>query len=315
LRSYLVRPFNLLPFWWLACLVLSASAQALTGPKIATPEERVVISIGDLKITAKEVDKFVEGLPPQYRPFYSGAGKKQLADLIVNNKLLAREAERRHLQEREDVQIRINIARESILSEAARSDLEKELNVTEPEAQKYLDDHLAQYEEARVRRIVIRSTSSLNLEPGKQVEKLLSDAEAHSKAEEIRQKLLAGADFEEMAAKFSNDSLSSGKGGDLGFIKRRTQAHIIVPPLEEVIFSIKVGTISDVIQTPLGYEIVKVEERRIPKLADIRKEIDTLARKQKGEELLKEMRQRYAVKVDDAYFTPQPSAAPPAKNR
>lgn len=274
-----------------------------------------MISIGDLQITAKEVDKFVEGLPPQYRPFYSGAGRKQLADLIVNNKLLAKEAEKRHLQEREEVQIRVNIARESILSEAARSELEKELNVTDQEVQKYLDDHLAQYEEAKVRRIVIRSTSSLNLEPGKKVEKLLSDEDARAKAEEIRQKLLAGADFEEMAAKFSNDSLSSGKGGDLGFIKRGTQAHIIVPPLEELIFSIKVGTISDVIQTPLGYEIVKVEERRVPKLANIRKEIDTLARKQKSEELLKEMRQRYAVRIDEAYFAPNPSPSPPAKNR
>ena len=314
MRSYLVRPFNLLLLGWLG-FAWSAPVQSQTEPETPTPEERVVISIGDLKITAKEVDKFLEGLPPQYRPFYSSTGKMQLADLIVNNKLLAREAEKRHLQEREDVQIRINIARESILSEAARSELEKELNVTDQEEQKYLDDHLAQYEEARVRRIVIRSTSSLNLEPGKQVEKLLSDEEARAKADEIRQKLLAGADFEEMAAKFSNDSLSSGRGGDLGIIKRGTKAHIIVPPLEEVIFSIKPGTLSDVIQTPLGYEIVKVEERRTPPLANIRKEIDTLARKQKSEELLKEMRQRYAVKIDEVYFTPHPRAGSAAKNR
>jgi hypothetical protein len=286
------------------CGQLTSFAQTPTDPKASSNDEKAVISIGEQKITAQEVNKMLESMPPQYRPYYSGPGRKQLADFIINNRLQAEEAEKRGVEKREDVQMKIHIAREGILAAAVREELEKEVIVTDETLQKYLDEHVSQYEEARVKRLVIRSKSSMPFDPAKPAESFPSDEEAHAKADEIHKKLVEGGDFEELAAKFSNDPMTSGKGGDMGFIRRGNQAQLIVPPLENEIFSIKIGTIGDVMKTPLGYEIVKVEERRVPKLGDIRKEVEAAYRKQKAEEWLKERRGHYTIQIDDAFFKP-----------
>jgi parvulin-like peptidyl-prolyl isomerase len=279
-------------------LFAQTAAESKTGPN----DEKVVISIGNQKITAKEVNKILESMPPQYRPYYSGPGRKQLADVIVNNRLQAEEAEKRGLDKNEDVRMKISIARESILTAAVREELEKEITVTDEALQKYLEEHAPQYEEARVKRIVIRSKTSLPFDPAKPADSFPSDEEAHAKADEIHKKLVEGGDFEELAAKFSNDPMTSGRGGDMGFIRRGNQTQLVVPPLENEIFSIKVGTVGDVMKTALGYEIIKVEERRVPKLTDIRKEIEAAYRKQKGDEWLQERKSHYTIQIDDAFF-------------
>ena len=290
-------------FW-----TISPRLHAQTGAKVdspsATPPDKVVIVVGDLKITARDTEKMLENLPPQQRSFYSAAGKRQLADYIVNSKLLAKEAEKRHLDESEEVKIRLNLARDSILMYAARQELLKEMTVTTEEAQRFLDENINKYEEARVRRIVIQAPFSLPNSGKAGMEPPATKEEALANAEEIRKKLLEGADFEEMAAKYSSDPMSSGKGGDLGYIRRGTKTHLIVPPLEQLIFSMPVGSISEVQATALGYEIVKVEDRRKPKLEDVRKEIDTDLRNQKYENFLKELRNGQNVQIDEEYFKP-----------
>jgi peptidyl-prolyl cis-trans isomerase C len=283
---------------------LQAQTEAKGTSPSATASDKVVIAVGDLKITARDTEKMLENFPPAQRTFYSGAGKRQLADFIVNSKLLTKEAERRHLDESEEVKLRLNLTRDSILMYAARQELQKEMTVTAEEAQKFLDDNITKYEEARVRRIVIQAPFSLPNSGTAGAEAPASNEEARAKAEEIRKKLLEGADFEEMAAKNSSDPLSSGKGGDLGYIRRGSKVHLIVPPLEQLIFSIPVGSISEVQTTALGYEIVKVEDRRKPKLEDVRKEVEADLRNQKYESLLKEMRNRQNVQIDEEYFKP-----------
>jgi peptidyl-prolyl cis-trans isomerase C len=315
----LPRNYRKLTFVCLFCLYCrlhsTAFSQTPAGPKTPNSPETVVIRIGDLQVTAAEVNRILETMPAQYRPFYSGPGRRQLADIIVKNKLLVKEAERRSLQDKEAVQLDIKIQREALLTVAAQRELEKEMTVSNEEAQKFLDEHMIQYEQAKVRRILICSASSLSLNPSQPADKCLPDQEARAKADEIRQKLLQGADFEEMAAKFSSDSMSSGKGGDLGFIRRGSQAPLIVPPLEQAIFSLNVGATSEVIQTPFGHEIVKVEDKKTPKLDEVRKEIEPQVRKQKIDDLVKEMRSRQAIKIDEAYFRPsQTASSAPAKN-
>ncbi|MFO7936621.1 MAG: peptidylprolyl isomerase [Kiritimatiellia bacterium] len=72
--------------------------------------------------------------------------------------------------------------------------------------------------------------------------------------EEIRQKLIAGADFEEMAKKHSECTVSKAKGGDLGEFGRGK----MTKKFEDAAFSQKVGEIGPVITTPYGYHIIKV---------------------------------------------------------
>ena len=139
--------------WTIPCQLHAQTGAKVDSPSV-TPPDKVVIVIGDLKITARDTEKMLENFPPAQRSFYSGSGKRQLAEYILNSKFLTKEAEKRHLDESEDVKIRLNLARDSILMYAARQELQKEMTATTEEAQKFLDDNITKYEEARVRRIV-----------------------------------------------------------------------------------------------------------------------------------------------------------------
>src|SRR5262245_43170600 len=103
-------------------------------------KDPVVLGVGNTKFTASQVGKFIGAMPQQFRPFYSGAGKSKLAELLVTTELLVREAKKRHVETQPDVQIQIKIATDSILSNAAKIELGKEMKVTDAELKKYLDN-------------------------------------------------------------------------------------------------------------------------------------------------------------------------------
>jgi len=85
-------------------------------------------------------------------------------------------------------------------------------------------------------------------------------------AEEVRERAAAGEDFAELAATYSEDGTAQ-QGGDLGFFGR-TQ---MVAPFEEAAFALEPGEVSpELVQTPFGLHIIKVEERRAPDFEEVR---------------------------------------------
>lgn len=67
-----------------------------------------------------------------------------------------------------------------------------------------------------------------------------------------------GADFAEVAVKFSDDTGSGSRGGDLGFAKRGT----FVSEFEAVAYGLEPGEISEPVETEFGFHIIQMMERR-----------------------------------------------------
>lgn len=80
---------------------------------------------------------------------------------------------------------------------------------------------------------------------------------AKEKLLEIRAKVLAGADFAEMAKKYS-EGPSKANGGDLGYFGYAQMA----PTFETAAFSLRPGEISQVVSTQFGYHLIKVYDRK-----------------------------------------------------
>lgn len=78
-------------------------------------------------------------------------------------------------------------------------------------------------------------------------------AAARQKIGEILTKAQAGEKFAELAKQYSNCP-SNQKGGDLGFFLR----NVMVPAFENVAFTLAEGVLSDIVETPFGFHVIKV---------------------------------------------------------
>ena len=124
-------------------------------------------------------------------------------------------------------------------------------------------------------------------------------AAVHDRARQVLDEARNGSDFGGLARRHSEDATAQ-LGGDLGII-RRGQA---LPEFEEVIFTLREGEISDVIRTPNGLHIVKVEavasgESR--SLAEVKAEIERrlvhTKMEKRFEEWASELRDRAFIEI------------------
>jgi len=110
------------------------------------------------------------------------------------------------------------------------------------------DDRFTAPEEVRARHILIK------LPPGADEK---ARAAARTKAEDVLARVKKGEDFEKLAKQVSEDPGSAAKGGDLGLFAR---GHM-VPAFDAAAFALEPGTVSDVVETPFGFHVIKVEEK------------------------------------------------------
>jgi len=89
------------------------------------------------------------------------------------------------------------------------------------------------------------------------VNELVSESEARHKLQGIRERLVNGGDFAELARLYSND-LSASKGGDLGWLYQGDT----VPDFEKAMDALKLNEFSKPVQSPFGFHLIQVLERR-----------------------------------------------------
>jgi len=157
------------------------------------------------------------------------------------------------------------------------------VQVTRDDLQAYYNQHRDQYrvaEQAKVSHILIKTP--LPAADGKVDEKGVG--EAQKRAEDLLKQLNAGAKFEDLAKKYSEDSGSAKEGGSLGWIgKGRT-----VPEFEKAAFSLPKGQISGLVKSSYGFHIIRVDDRQdahMKTLDEVKGEIEAVVKQQKTQEI------------------------------
>ena len=309
----------------------------------AAAADKAVVTIGDETLTRAQVDDMLRLLPPQQRALFSKPeGKQAFADYIVRSKLYSLEARKRGWDTRPEVEQTIRqfqakleenqvrglpikddedrkqvlaLFKEGLLMKVAEKELKEELAVSAMEAGSYYQENAAVFDMVRGRRLVIRSeASNFFFGDNRPKEQTLSDDEARAKAEELRREIQEGADFEVMAAKHSEDPLTSGVGGDTGIVRRGLpNKTLVTPPEVDLLFSLEEGDLSPIVETPMGFALLKLEEKRKMSLIEAHPEIQARIRNQKLEDWYRQMRLQHRVVIDPSFFETWVEFTAPAK--
>jgi peptidyl-prolyl cis-trans isomerase C len=117
-------------------------------------------------------------------------------------------------------------------------------------------DKFQQPERVRASHILIRTEENADAK---------AKEAAKAKAADLLKQVKAGKDFAELAKQHSQDPGSATKGGDLGFFQQGQ----MVGAFERTAFALKPGEVSDIVETPFGFHIIKMAEKQTARTVPI----------------------------------------------
>lgn len=147
-------------------------------------------------------------------------------------------------------------------------------------------------EQVRARHILVQVPKDASMEVKSAALRRIKQAQAELKK---------GADFGEMAKKYSDDPGSKSRGGDLGLFAKGD----MVPEFEKTAFSLNVGEISEPVLTDFGYHLIRVEEKRASKKinfedikADLKELLAQKAAQQRYESWVKDLKAKSSITIN-----------------
>lgn len=317
----------------LLAILLAAVIYAMPAPVSAEPVSGIAALVNDEPITTYDVEKEREALEKglDNKPSLDDAGKTQLQQVALNSLI------NKKLIEQKIRELDIKVSDEEVRQ--AIEDVKKTNNITQENLKQALeargitfDEYKAQIKDQleRLRLISVEVRSKIQISEKEMQEYYASNPErfqvdeafharqiflpvSENATEEDRkrtaasaEKILAeakgGADFAELARKYSKDP-SAAEGGDLGFLKKGE----LLPEFDEALVKLKPGEISGLIRTQAGIHIVKLEELRQGKsqsFESVKREVEDLLYKKRSEERfnqwIEELRKNAAIEIRPA---------------
>lgn len=274
----------------------SQDAVSSAVPSTPSPAEEslMVVSVNDKVISVSDVDRatnilvaqYSDQIPPDRVAEAQTALRRQAVENLINQQLLLVEAERQGIQPEQqrvdaryaDVSARFSSPEEfqsamasmGMSKDEFREEIEQDLRiealldgqlketkkVTDEEVSAFYRDHPESFrsdEQVRASHILLKVDAAAREEDRSQKRLELAG---------LKGQIEKGADFAQLAREHS-DCPSKARGGDLGYFERGK----MVKPFEDASFGMKVGDVSEIVETQFGYHLIKVTDRQDPKTA------------------------------------------------
>jgi len=263
---------------FLAAPVQTASAEEKPDDTVVATVNGKPITEADLKLADNEIGKELGNLPPEVK-------RRALAEYLIDNTLFADAAEAEKLGSTPEFKQQMHYLRQRLLREEY---FEKTLKsaVSEDEAKK------------------IYAAKVASLQPKEEVAARHILVDSEEKAKELRAKIMAGADFAQVAKENSMDPGSKNQGGMLGYFTKGQ----MVPEFEAAVFKLHKGDVSEPVKTSFGWHIIKLEDRRRrppPAFNDVKATIINSLIMRKAQEKAAELRKAATLDYVDANIKKQ----------
>jgi len=232
----------------------------------------------NIEVDENEVDRalnMIKGRFPSEQKFFDALKEAQLSmEQFINN-------------------ISNDLKVQKLLEQKVGSKIE---DVSDEDALNFYNEHGEKFmkeEQIRVHHILIKVPETAD--PPK-----VKDAE--NKAIKILERIKKGEDFEKLSRQYSEDP-SALKGGDIGFFERGD----MIKNFEDAAFALKIGEVSDLVRTPLGFHIIRMDERnptdKIP-FEEAKIEIKFKLKQERSDKMLEqyveELKSKANIKLRDA---------------
>ncbi len=274
-------------FLVLAILIFGCSKKATSSETKEQPKGKIVIEVGDSKVTEQDLKEEMENLPEQLKHIVNTKeGRKEFIDSIVKREIVYLEAKKEGLDKDEKILRDLEKLKKRIVIDTyLRKKVLTETKVDDKELKEYYEKNKKDFEEPE-------KTHSKHI--------LVKDKKL---ADELYEKLKKDpTKFEAFAQEHSIDS-SGKQGGDIGSHEKGT----LVPEYEAALEKLKKsGDISPVVKSQFGYHIIKLvnrEKGKIPPFEEIKEELKEIYIKENQrkvfDKLLEDLKKKYNVKIYD----------------
>jgi peptidyl-prolyl cis-trans isomerase C len=220
----------------------------------AVAQDDVLAEFGDKKITVKDLDKVVGFLDAQKQQMIKQNPqlKEQLLRQLVQSYVIADLAKKAGYEKESDIAEQLEFFKDSFLANVyVKREIVDKIQISDDDLKAYYKAHEAELktpEMVQARHILFRVVDNASEE---------EKQKSLKKAEEILDKIKSGEDFAQLASEFSEDTVTKTNGGDLGVFARGR----MVKSFEDAAFALEQGEVSEIVETPFGYHIIKVDEK------------------------------------------------------
>jgi len=275
----------------------------------AIDQTKIVATIAGKDVTVADVAKMLAAFNPQDLQMFQANPQLALSKyfLFIH---LAEEADKAKLLEKNPYKEQFELLKIQLLRQARVNEENNTFPVTTEMLDAYYKQHSAQYEQAKIKVIQITFTGQIastgtainDLKAAAQAalaaaQAKRSEPEAKALAEDVVQQLRGGADFVKMVEKYSDDAVSKAAGGDFGVIKIVSE---YPADLKSVVFALKPGEISEPVRQPTAYYIIRLEDKGLQPLDEVREPIVQILRNDHMNQWMKDIGTAYQAVIKDA---------------
>lgn len=252
--------------------------------------DRVVAVVNDEIITQSELDTYLRAVYEEYMHQYHGEefyqkineARLKILNQLIEDRLVFQEAKAKEVEVsnseiEEDMEafrsrfpnqeamekaleeqgmtlkdIRERVRKQTLIRRLHDMEVRSKIVVSPMEVQNFYNenpDQFNQKEKVKIRSLTIRKSEEAR-------EKGIKDEEAWQVVEGLRKEILGGKSFAEVAKEKSEDA-HADKGGEGDWIERGQ----MIPAIDQAIFSLGKGQVSEIIETSMGYHLFMIEDK------------------------------------------------------